>query len=138
MKTHSTNYYNTLIEVAPDTLATQGSIPPLKDKKTIAQRLYLLIEEHPYQYTSDEVLFKAQAEAKKWEPADWPQKREEFFSKGQACLRASALTKTYGFGIYANNKGQIALVPMESERYQTLLKDDSIQKVKAMRCRKTL
>jgi len=33
MKIHSTNYFNTFIEVAEDTKAFKGIKPPTKDKK---------------------------------------------------------------------------------------------------------
>lgn len=58
---------------------------------------------------------------------------EKFFSKGQACLRASPLTKTYGFGIHNDKNGKIALFGMETKEYQDFLKNSKIKKVKAMK-----
>ena len=63
-------------------------------------------------------------------------KRELFFSKGQPCLRASALTKRYGWGIHYNQEGKIALVPVESPEYKKLLEDPATTKYKAMRSSK--
>jgi len=37
MKIHSTNYFDTFIEVAEDTNADSGTIPPAKDKKTVVK-----------------------------------------------------------------------------------------------------
>lgn len=63
MKTHTTNYTNTFIEVADDCPAALGEIPPIKGNvKTIANIEYDMIKNHPYQYTSDEVLFHVFAE----------------------------------------------------------------------------
>jgi hypothetical protein len=47
MKIHTTNYYDTFIEVAEDTKASSGLIPPSKDKKTVAEMQYELIAHHP-------------------------------------------------------------------------------------------
>lgn len=136
MKTHSTNYFQTLIEVAPDTKALQSAAPPRKDKRTVAERHFEKLQARPYRYTSDDLLFETQADIHEWDSDSLQAKRQEFFSKGQACLRASSLTKIYGFGIHANETGHIALIPMESSHYQALLEDDRIHKVKAMRSTK--
>ncbi|MGJ1316743.1 DUF6157 family protein, partial [Sphingobacterium multivorum] len=58
MKTHSTNYFNTLIEAAADTKVVKGTIPPSKSNKTVAERQYELIASAPYQYTSDDIIFQ--------------------------------------------------------------------------------
>lgn len=58
---HSTNYTNAFIEVADDCPADGGKIPPEKQEKTIARMHYELIHDHPYQYTSDEVVFAVYA-----------------------------------------------------------------------------
>ena len=63
MTVHTTNYFDTFIEVSEDTKAMSGTIPSSKgDKKSIAQMHYELIAKHPYKYTSDDVLFRVFAE----------------------------------------------------------------------------
>lgn len=132
--THTTNYFNTFIEVAEDTKAIGGKIPASKsDKKTIAEIEYNLIANHPYQFTSDDVLFQVYADRNDLIEPEYKTEREKFFSKGQACLRASPLTKTYGFGIHSDSEGRVALFGMETKEYQNFLEDQNIQKVKAMR-----
>lgn len=133
MKVHSTNYYNTFIEVAEDTKATGGAIPPVKDKRTVAEMQFQLIDKNPYVFTSDDVLFKVFAERSELRDDEYEAARAHFFSKGQACFRASPLSKTYGFGIHADKDGRIALVGMETEEYQRFLSDNSVKKVKAMK-----
>ena len=133
MKVHSTNYYNTFIEVAEDTKATGGTIPPVKDKRTVAEMQFQLIDKNPYVFTSDDVLFKVFAERSELREDEYEAARAHFFSKGQACFRASPLSKTYGFGIHADKDGRIALVGMETEEYQRFLSDNSVKKVKAMK-----
>jgi hypothetical protein len=136
MKQHSTNYFDTFIEVAEDTKASSGSIPPSKETKTVAEMQYALISKNPYKYTSDDVFFQVFADRNDLIKAEYIQARELFFSKGQPCFRASPLTKTYGWGIHSDHQGKVALYGMESTEYQKFLKDNTIKKVKAMKSSK--
>lgn len=136
MKVHTTNYYDTFIEVAEDSKTETGSKPPSKDKKTVAEMQYDLIANNPYKYTSDEVIFQVYADRNDLTKEEYQQAREVFFSKGQPCFRASPLSKTYGFGIHNDSQGKIALYGIETEEYQTFLADNSIKKVKAMKSKK--
>lgn len=133
MKVHTTNYFDTFIEVAEDTKVDHGIIPPSKDKKTIAEMQYELIAKNPYQFTSDDILFQVFADRNDLTKNEYEKAREQFFSKGQACFRASPLTKTYGFGIHNNHNGKIALFGMETNEYQKFIKDSKVKKVKAMK-----
>jgi hypothetical protein len=134
MKTHTTNYFDTFIEVAEDTKASSGTKPPSKDDhKTVAEMQYALIARSPYKYTSDDVLFRVYAERNDISKEEHKEARDQFFSKGQACLRASPLTKTYGFGVHSNSEGKIALYGMETPEYEKLTKDTKVKKVKAMK-----
>ena len=62
MKGHTTNYFDTFIEVAEDTKAKCGTKPPTKDKKTLAEMQYNLIAKNPYKFTSDNILFQVFAD----------------------------------------------------------------------------
>ncbi|MES2628646.1 MAG: DUF6157 family protein [Bacteroidota bacterium] len=137
MKTHTTNYFDTFIEVAEDTKAASGTKPPEKgDSKTVAAMQYELLAKHPYKYTSDDVLFQVYADRNGLTSTEYPQAREQFFSKGQACLRASPLTKTYGFGVHSDEEGKIAIYGMESKEYERFVGDEGIKKVKAMKTKR--
>ncbi|GAA0878849.1 DUF6157 family protein [Algoriphagus jejuensis] len=133
MKVHTTNYFDIFIEVAEDTKADRGTIPPTKASKTVAEMQYEMISKNPYKYTSDDILFQVFADRKDLSTAEYNEAREEFFSKGQACFRASPLTKTYGFGVHSDSKGRLALVGMETEEYQRFLSDTNVKKLKAMK-----
>jgi len=133
MKTHTTNYFDTFIEVAEDTKATKGVKPPSKAVKTVAERQYELIVNHPYRYTSDDVLFQVYADRNDLLTAEYEQARAQFFSKGQPCLRTSPLAKNYGFGIHSDSEGKVALYGMETTAYQAFSTDAKIKKVKAMK-----
>lgn len=133
MKIHTTNYIDTFIEVAEDTGVFKGNIPPKRDRKTIAEIQYEIISQFPYKYTSDELLFKIYAERNALTEEVYEEARRIFFSKGQACLRASPLTKKYGFGIHSDHEGKVALYGMETKEYLNFLNDTKIKKVKAMK-----
>lgn len=136
MKVHTTNYFDTFIEVAEDTKAECGTKPPVKEKKTIAEMQYELIAKNPYKYTSDDILFQVFADKNDLTKAEYKQAREQFFSKGQPCLRTSPLTKTYGFGVHFGSNGKIAIYGVETAEYEKFIADKSLKKVKAMRSKR--
>ncbi|UYQ92656.1 DUF6157 family protein [Chitinophaga horti] len=134
MKVHTTNYQNTFITVADDCRATQGEVPPVKgDDKTIANLQFDLLYDHPYKYTSDDIVFHCYAAKNKIPKAEQPAAREQFFSKGQPCLRTSPLSKRYGFGTHHNEEGKVALYAMESPEYAKLMKDKGLKVIKAIK-----
>ncbi len=133
----STNYFSTFIEIAEDCPTTIGKIPPVKgDKKSVANLQFEMLYEHPYEFTSDDILFSVFATRKEIPQEDLEEQRELFFSKGQPCFRASPLTKTYGWGIHSNEEGKIAMYGVESEEYQRFVADESVIKKKAMRSKR--
>lgn len=132
-KVHTTNYQNTLIIPADDTKAVSAVMPPVKEKKTIANLQFEMIYNEPYKYTSDEVLFEIYIKRKGTEHDPVAEERKAFFSKGQACLRTSALAKQYGWGIHHDAESRVALVAMESDDFKELLDDPGVKKVKAMK-----
>jgi len=134
MKLHSTNYTNTFIEVAADCPVSHGEIPPTKgDSKTVANSQFDLISQHPYQFTSDDVLFQVFADRNDLTKKEYAKAREQFFSKGQPCFRASPLTKRYGWGVHYNKEGKMALVASDSAAYQKFSKDPGLKVIKAMK-----
>jgi hypothetical protein len=136
MKVHTTNYFDTFIEVADDTKASSGTTPPSKENKTVAEMQFEMITKNPYKFTSDDVFFQVYADRNDLTKAEYKKAREQFFSKGQPCFRASPLTKTYGFGVHSNVEGKIALFGMETKEYQKFLLDKSVKKIKAMKSSK--
>ena len=134
MKIHTTNYKNSFIEVAEDFYAHTAEIPqPKNGKETVASLQFRLIRDNPYKLTSDDVLFQVYAIRNGLTAEEMPEERKQFFSKGQACLRASPLTKRYGWGIHHDSSEKIALVARESQDYERLVQDEKIRKFKAMR-----
>jgi hypothetical protein len=136
MKPHTTNYTNTLIEVAEDCPISKAQIPPEKKEKTLAHLQYEKLIKSPYIYSSDDIVFECYVIKNDISENEKQEEREKFFSKGQPCLRCSPLAKKYGFGIHHNSEGKVALFPMESKEYQALLNNSSITKIKAMRSKR--
>ncbi|WP_255717415.1 DUF6157 family protein [Dyadobacter fanqingshengii] len=137
IKTHTTNYFDTFIQVAEDSPAKIGEIPPAKgSEKSVANIQFEMISEHPYQYTSDDVIFQTYATRQGFEKNELAAEREKFFSKGQPCLRASPLTKRYGWGVHSNSEGKVALYGRDSEEYDKYSADDKVDTVKAMRSKR--
>jgi hypothetical protein len=137
MKVHTTDHANIFIEIADDCPVSAGQTPPMKGMEpTIATMQYDLIAGHPYKYTSDDVVFHCYAQKNGLSKGDLPAAREAFFSKGQPCLRASPLTKRYGFGVHSNAECKVALYGAETEEYAQMVKDDGLIKVKAMRSKR--
>jgi hypothetical protein len=138
---HTTNCFNTFIQVAEDCPARTGEEPPLRaGKPTVACLQYGMIAKAPYKYTSDDVIFATSAPGRelavKAMETEKQAAREAFFSRGQACMRASSLGKRFGCGVHADSKGRIALYPIESKRYQALARDPKLTQVRAMRSKR--
>lgn len=136
-KIHTTNYYDTFIEVTEDTKVSCGTKPSSKtEKKTIAEMQYEMLVDNPYKFTSDDIFFQVFANRNDLIQAEYEQARQQFFSKGQPCFRSSPLTKTYGFGVHSDSNGKVAIFGMETEQYEKFQNDPKIKKVKAMRTSK--
>ncbi len=131
---HSTNYEGTFIAIAEDSVAERGVAPPEKaENPSVASRTWRMIAEHPYQYTSDDVIFTVWADRRGIAEEDRAAAREEFFSKGRACMRASDLGKKYGWGIHHDDQGRVALVGVDSDEYRSFVESDDVKVLKAMR-----
>ena len=87
----STNYANTLICPAEDCRAV-AKVPGKPG--SVAALQYELLAHRPYAATSDDILSTVAAVRLGIEPEAMTDFRSEFFSKGQACFRASPLTKS--------------------------------------------
>jgi hypothetical protein len=132
------DYYNTFIAVAADIAARVGTVPVERGgNKSIAVLEYELIAPSPYALTQSEVLFAVHAWRRNITADDLAADRDAiwkaFFSKPIACMRASPLPKTYGWGLHFDADGRVALVAMESARYQELAGDPEIVQKRALR-----
>ena len=134
---HTTNFQSTFIEVAEDCPVAVAEPPPNKgEKKTIATLQFELLAEAPYRYTSDDVVFTVHADRAGIPDLERAEAREQFFSKGQACLRSSPLAKRYGWGFHFDEEGRVALVPGGRDEYEQFAADPGVRRVKAMRSKR--
>lgn len=137
MKVHSTNYTNTFILIADDCPAPAGEIPPLKGGEiTVAGLQFEMISKNPYKHSSDDVLFQVFAVRNDLTKGELKEARQTFFSKGQPCFRASALTKRYGWGIHYDKEGKMAIYSCNSGEYRKYAADKSLKIIKAMKSAK--
>ena len=128
---------NVFIHVADDSTATVGSAPELKgDEKTLPVLQYEMIADHPYRYSEPDIAFETFADHKHISAADRPMERKKFFSKGQPCLRASALAKRYGWGFHKDAAGKVAMYAVDSKEYERFAHDAGLKHVMAMRSRR--
>lgn len=131
-------YTDMFIQVAEDSTAIESSEPRLyRGKKTIAGIEYDLLTESPYTYNHEELVFEVHVRKKEIPPeALWETRTKiwnELFQKSQPGLRASALTKRYGWGAHYNADGKIALYGVETEEYQRFVEFGHVKVITATR-----
>jgi hypothetical protein len=130
----STNYKDTFITISPDSAATHGKVPAAAH--SVAGMQYALLQERPYTFTSDDLLFEVHVRRNNIADAERQGAREAFFSKPQACLRASPLVKQYGWGLHHDGDGRVAAYGVGTEAYRELLRRSDLKIVAGMRSRK--
>jgi hypothetical protein len=135
------NPVDQFIEIAPDSPTQQSIVPQKKNgKPTVATIEYELLHGKPYHYTLQELKFATYVRHKQIPVAEVRAHRQqlwdEYFARPCACMRASPLTKQYGWGAHYDEDGKIAIYPVESEVYRRFVKDKSIRKFSAMRSKK--
>ena len=112
------DYTNTFIAQAPDAAAATGISPPVSDAApSVAARTFAMVAEHPYRYTSGDVIFTVWADRRGIPEPDRAAARQEFYGKSQACLRSSDLGKRYGWGIHADADGHVAAYGVDCPEY---------------------
>lgn len=133
---HTTDYVDTFIAVADDCPVSTGTVPPVKDVPTAASRQFEMIAKHPYRYSSDDVLFAVFADKNAIMGHERAAARGAFFSKGQPCLRASPLTKRYGWGLHFDAAGKVAAYAVGSPEYDRFASDPALKQLKAVRSKR--
>jgi len=135
------NPRNQFIEIAPDCTLRAAVIPQEKNgRKSIAAMEFELLISKPYHYTLEELKFAVHVLQKQIPAAEMPARRnelwDELFARPCACMRASPLTKQYGWGVHYDEQGRIAIYAVESEEYRRFAGDSAIKKYSAMRSKR--
>jgi Family of unknown function (DUF6157) len=137
-----TMYTNTFIQVAPDSPAISAIVPEVKgESKTVAVVEHELLSNHPYTFSNEELIFEVHVRRQGLSEDDVKARRQELwdelFSKSHACMRASSLTKRYGWGVHYDERGKMALVALGSDEYQQFARDtDGLKLLVAMRSKR--
>lgn len=132
-------YASTFISVAEDCRAATGEVPQERaGTPTVASTQYAMLVGAPGRWTQEEVLLASAAEVRghDLDPTELERVREEYFSRPRACLRASPLPKTFGWGLHFDAAGRITLHAVGSPEYTKLSNDPSLTQVRAMRSRR--
>jgi hypothetical protein len=133
---------NTFVLVADDCPAAAGEVPPDRGgEPTVAGLQYQLLAAQPYRLTLEDLIFEVHVRRLGLSAADVLKRgaaiRAELFAKSHPCLRASPLTKRYGWGAHHDAAGRIALYGVETTDYRRLAAGGpGLAVVKAMRSRR--
>ncbi len=119
------SYTNTFISVADDCPALTGTVPPVRaDKPSVAALQYELLSNNPYKHTEQELIMIVHVTRLGLTAAELKVQGKaihaELFSNPHPCLRASPLTKQYGWGAHYDDAGRIAIVAKGSRAYADL------------------
>ncbi len=128
---HSTNYSNTVILPSEDCKAETPQRPAKAG--TVAFMQFEMMHNADYQHSSDDVISTVQATRQDIDASEQGAFRQDFFSKGQACFRASPLVKTHGWAIHHNAHQKVALLDPQSAECAALLDDPAIKTTYGMR-----
>ena len=131
----STNYFDTFITVSGDCPTATGKEPAMEG--SVAGLQFRLLRDRPYSFTSDDLLFEVYARRNAIAEPDREKARRAFFSKPQACLRASPLVKQFGWGLHHDDAGRLAAYGVETEEYRKLAARADLKVVPGMRARKS-
>ena len=119
---HTVNYMDTLVAVAPDSPAEKVMVPRTgPGRVSIAEIQFDLLTRGPYRHTQEEVLWRTHVRHKALTGAAANRAaRLSFLAKPHPCLRSSPLPKRYGWGLYFDSQGKVALVARASKQYASL------------------
>jgi len=128
---------DTFILIAEDCPVGQGIPPqPRGGKPTVALLEHEILVANPYAFTQRDLVLHVETRRRGLDDDLAPDEKAaleaELFAKPRACMRASPLPKSYGWGVHHDDHGRIGLVAAGSEDYARLAAAAPVV-VKAMR-----
>jgi Family of unknown function (DUF6157) len=139
-QTAGVGYTDTFIQVAEDCRATTGEAPPERGSgPTVAGVQHAMLAGEPGRWMQEDVLIASAPGVRgrtDIAPDELERLKAEYFAEPRACLRASPLGKTYGWGLHYDAEGRITLHAVGSESYQRLAADPSLTQLRAMRSKR--
>lgn len=130
-------YLSTFIAVAEDCRAVGGEPPPAK--ATVAATQYAMLAGRPGHWTQEDVLLASSPGVRGRDDLsdeELDRLRAEYFAEPRACLRASPLPKTFGWGLHYDAEGRITLHAVDSSDYRRLSADPTLTQLRAMRSKR--
>ncbi|MDQ6782917.1 MAG: DUF6157 family protein [Actinomycetota bacterium] len=130
-------YTSTFIVVADDCPATTGEIPPERaGRPTVATTQWAMLVAAPGRWTQEDVQLASSANVRGRDDLgdeELERLHQDYFAQPRACLRASPLPKTFGWGLHYDAEGRITLHAVDSEEYTRLSSDPALTQLRAMR-----
>jgi len=133
------DYLDTFVRVAADSTAVTGVEPATGPRLTVARAQFEMIAADPYRWRQTDVLVLTSAGLRGRDdlpPHEVARLREEWLSRPQACMRASPLPKTHGWGLHMDGEGRVALLAVGSPGYVRLSADPALTQLQAMASRR--
>jgi hypothetical protein len=129
------DYAETLIAVAGDRRAATGAIPPERAAgPTVASTQYaILTAARTVGRRGRSARILSAGSPHDVSETEFSRLREEYFARPRACLRASPLSKTFGWGVHFDADGRVTLHAVDSPEYAQLSIDPSLTQLRAMR-----
>ena len=127
---------NILIIPAADCPVSKAARPPEKPARpTRAEIEFRLLTQAPY--ALDHRAFSHAVHTEMARNAGKPAlDYETFHQKGQPCMRASPLTKRFGWAAHYNADGYLALIDPDSDAFHRLASDPDLPQKPAMRTKR--
>lgn len=129
---------NVFVAVADDCPVVAAEVPPrAAGSPSLARLQYELLAREPYRLTQDDLDWAVHAARTRVPAGERAAARAALLARGRPCMRASPLTKRYGWGAHYDGEGRIAIHAVESDRYRELRAGpDGLQVARAMRSRR--
>lgn len=134
---------DTFVRVAPDCPAATAVVPaPRGGDPTVAVIQYELLTAMPYSLTLEDLIYETHVRRLGLSKADAKAQRAaihvELFAKSHPCMRASPLTKRYGWGVHHDAAGRMALYGVGSAEYRRFAAGEvaGVEVVAAMRSKR--
>ena len=131
------SYTNTFIRVADDCPVSVAEVPAARARPSVAELQHRLLSDHPYELTEEELYVRVHGLRRGLSDREISDRYEtlhaEVFARPQPCLRASPLTKRYGYGAHYDAEGRVAVHPRQSGAYARLSSDPALTQLSAMR-----
>ena len=128
-------YTDTFLSVAGDCRAVTGEVPRAGRSPSVAATQYAMLAAAPARWTQEDVLLASSPEVRGREvgPDELERLRAAYFAQPRACLRASPLPKTHGWGLHFDAEGRVTLHAVDSPDYARLEADPALTRLRAMR-----